>query len=279
MLPVDPLKNIQDAWLLMLLRFRAWYLPETSQTKEWKFRPVAEAIRSCRSTLMDDAEGMLVAYRKNPNNGDMVGPSAAMPVMLTATAVVDMPPDASQLLGTPYLVDAAYGDKSVRVRVVPTAVRAQMAFFSTNPHDARSLAGQFCTYLADDWTRKVNVEFAIGNGYHDKFKFIVFDNNVMPAAIPSEALNLTIFTVDVTLVGYVPQVLGLELDGENSVHMPYNPDGSENNSFDPVTGVPTQPLVPPNGEVVIQADQFDEQHTRILADRDTGSITVQKIRD
>lgn len=73
------------------------------------------------------ARGMLAAYRKNLNDGSAVGTSS-FSVLLTATAVVDMPPDASQLMGVPYFVESILNDALVKIRVVPQAVRAQVAF-------------------------------------------------------------------------------------------------------------------------------------------------------
>lgn len=66
-MPKDSLKCIQDAWYKMLVDFRAWYMPETVQTDEWKQRNISTAIKSCPSRLMDDSESMLAEYRKSQN--------------------------------------------------------------------------------------------------------------------------------------------------------------------------------------------------------------------
>ena len=58
-LPKDSLKCIQDAWYKLLVDFRAWYMPETIQTDEWKKRDIRIAIKSCPSRMMDDSEAML----------------------------------------------------------------------------------------------------------------------------------------------------------------------------------------------------------------------------
>ncbi|MCG2572029.1 hypothetical protein LVY74_00450 [Acinetobacter sp. ME22] len=270
-MPHDPLKAIQNAWVHMLLDFRAWMMPETQQIAEWKMRETVKAIRSCRAQLMDDSEGMVAAYRKNMNDGSTVGTSSFFPVLLTATAVVDMPPDASQLMGVPYFVEGVLNDTLVKIRVVPQAVRAQVAFYATNPHDARSVCSQLCTYLSDDWRRRIDVAFKLGSDIAEKFKFIVFDNTLSPNPVPSEATNISIFTVDVTLVGYVPHVLGLGAHGQDYVDYGY----------DPVTGIPLLGEI--NDGVVIQADQYDgtqketyTSHLQVNADKDTGEITVTK---
>lgn len=271
-MPHDPLKAVQNAWVHMLLGFRSWMLPETQQVAEWKMRETAKAIRSCRAQLMDDSEGMLMAFRKNPNDGSTTGTSSFLPVLLTATAAVDMPPDASQLLGVPYFVDTVINDTLARIRVVPQAVRAQVAFYATNPHDARSISSQLCAYLSDDFRRRINVKFKLGGNVTDEFRFIVFDNTLMPTHVPNEASNISIFTVDVTLIGYVPHVVGLGANGQDYVDYGYDPD----------TGIPLAGSI--NDKVVVTADEFEgtkigeyNSHLQVHADIGTGEITVKKV--
>lgn len=267
--PYDPLKAIQNAWVHFLLDFRAWFFPETEQTAEWKMRPLAQAIRSCPARMMDDSEAMIAEWRKNPND-TKTGATASMPVMLTATAMVDMPPEASQLVGTPYAVEAMIQGQIAQVRVVPKAIRAQIAFYATNPHDARAVCDQICTYATDDTRRKLDVEFSLGGDVKDKYKFIIFENTLYPSPAVGEALNLSIFTVDVTLVGYVPQVIGLGAQGENYIDHGYDQYGT-----------------PQRGEhdfkVIVQSDMYeqdnDNAHTRIKTDPNTGETTVERIDD
>lgn len=266
-IPIDPLKAIQDAWFKRLIDFRSWYMPETSQTAEWKSRQVGNAIKSCPSRLMDDSESMLVEYRKSQNAPVAGGATAFMPIMLTATAMVDQPPNTSQLLSVPYFTEVLINDELVKIRLIPKTVRAQIAFYATNAHDARSVCDQVCAYFSDELKRRFEVAFAVGGTTKVPMNFTVFDNELFPSPVPSEAINLSIFTVDVQLIGYVPQVLGLGNPFETTTGNGYNPDGS----------AVDQP--PVNDLVVIQADQFDTEHLRVLADRETGDITVEKIVD
>lgn len=267
-LPSNSLKSIQDAWLHLLLRFKSWYFPESILTKDWKERPALKAIRSCKARLMDDSEGMLADFSKNKNDPNKTeGSSAYLPIMLTATAAVDMPPDLSQLIGVPYFVSGEKDGKEIRIRVIPSAVRCQIAFYSSNSNDTRSVCQQFCAFLNDDNMRRIDVEFEIGVGIKDTFRFTVFENNLLPSAVPVEASNLSIATVDVTLVGYIPQVIGLGAVGEDKISTGYDNQGRPNETAK--DGM--------NGEVVVQADQYDEHHTRIIADKETGKVTIEKI--
>ena len=97
--------------------------------------------------------------------------------------------------------------------------------------------------------------------------FTILENQLFPSPVPSEAINLSIFTIDVQLIGYLPQILGLGGQHDNNTDNGYNPDGS-------AVEKPLQNLV------VIQADKFAEDgHTRVIANKDTGAITVENIHD
>ena len=242
-------------------------MPETIQTDEWKKRDIRTAIKSCPSRMMDDSEAMLAEYRKSQNADVDGGATAFMPIMLTATAMLDQPPDTMQLLPMPYFVPVVIGDKQVQIRLIAKTVRAQLAFYATNSHDARSVCDQFCTFVQNEDKRRFQVPFDMGMNHIQKSTFTILENQLFPSPVPSEAINLSIFTIDVQLVGYAPQIIGLGGPNDNTTGNGYNPDGS-------VVDKPIQDLV------VIQADQFTvDGHTRVLADRETGDITVERIDD
>lgn len=87
--PNDSLKCIQNAWYKQLVNFRAWYMPETQLTADWKLRAIGNAIKACPSRMMDDSEAMLSEYRKSQKHEEES--KVLLPVMLTATALTDQP--------------------------------------------------------------------------------------------------------------------------------------------------------------------------------------------
>lgn len=87
--PNDSLKCIQNAWYKQLVNFRAWYMPETQLTADWKLRAIGNAIKACPSRMMDDSEAMLSEYRKSQKHDEVS--KVLLPVMLTATALTDQP--------------------------------------------------------------------------------------------------------------------------------------------------------------------------------------------
>lgn len=264
--PISSLECVQDAWTKVLADFRAWCKAETLHTRAWKHRPFKEAIAGCRASMVDDAEAMLASWRKNENTDVEDGGTAFIPVMLTATAVATQPPEISQIIGRPYWTDVLINtdgeDKIVQMRTIPKAIRAQVVYISTNPHDAQSISDQFCAYMTDDAKRKFPVFY---NGFAEPFEMTVLDNSLFPDIVPTEAKNLSMVSIDVTMIGLVPQLHDQDTD------VGFNPETGDLNS-DYVHDY----------KVVITADLQDQdttQHHQVNADPDSGDITVTEIID
>lgn len=238
------LKCIQDAWVHRLFDFKSWFIPESIQTNDWKNRTASQSIRSCRAGIIDDAEAMLTAYRKNPNTA-ITGDSAYIPIMLIATALVDQPPSVSALMNVPYFNDVLINNKLCKLRMINMSVRTQIAFFATNPDDARSVCQQFCSYMMDDTRRKFNISYELMDGFSDNFGAMVLENELFPAPVPLEQTNLSVFTVDATIVCSVPQVIPADGIGTTT---------NVDQGYDPNTGIPKTGVI--NNGVVVQADMY-----------------------
>jgi SAM-dependent methyltransferase len=74
--------------------------------------------------------------------------------------------------------------------------------------------------------RRISVPFDMGMGHIEKSTFTIVENQLFPSPVPSEAINLSIFTVDAQLIGYAPQIIGLGGPNDNDTGNGYNPDGS-----------------------------------------------------
>jgi len=251
-MPLSVREAFQKSWGNVLKDFREWLLPDTADLIHWKTRPLKEAIAACPSRMVDDAEVMLSEWRKNQNSND-TGMTSFLPVMLTAFDSVPSPPDASSIRGVPdwmpVILPQDPQKRMVRMRTIPIAVRAQIAIFTDNPHSALMFASQFCAYLTSETKRVMTLTVNVGDGITDDCEFVVLDNSLYPSKVSSEAKNLTIFTVDVTLNGVITQVIGL--------------DGAENMQ-----------------KVVIEADISDTEnnsYVRWVADSVTGETWLQRL--
>lgn len=78
----------------------------------------------------------------------------------------------------PDFIETVIDEKRVKVRLVPTTVRAQIAFFATNPNDLRSVIGQFCAYMSSNDNRRFNVPFQQWNDHVFNSTFTVFENEL-----------------------------------------------------------------------------------------------------
>lgn len=272
-IPKSSRECVLDAWVNRIADFRAWCKPETQHAHNWKTRPFSQAVGGCRAQLVDDAEAMLTEWRINENADVEGGSTAFIPVMLTAIASIEVPPDVGQIMGVPYLLNSMIPndplEREVQLRTIPAAWRAQIAYFSTNPHDAQSIANQFCAYMTDDAKRRFQVSYDLGGGFVDQWDIMVLENNLFPSDAPNESKNMSIFTVDVTMIGLVPHVIGLGGDWDSVTDAGYNPltgeMGGDNGGQDPSLGL-----------LVVQAD-FDDENTRVVADPDTGDVTTEVI--
>lgn len=260
-IPLSTQERFQNAWGILLSRFRDWSMADTREFAHWKSRPIKEAIHACAGRMIDDAEAMLDQYRRNDNVKDTPGSTAILPVMLTAFEPMASIPDASSVRGVPYWLNIQVPTDpdltTARMRTIPTAIRAQVAFFTPTPHTAFSMASQFAAFLTDEYDRQLPLKVDLGGGITDTWQLTVLDNTLFPSRVPTEAKNLTIVTVDVTLAGLVPHVVGL---------------GGE---WDATTD-PVNTASPPPGPI-IEADVLTEGSAylvRWVADVETGETTL-----
>lgn len=262
----------------------------------WKTAPLKQAIMAAKSSMVDDAEAMLRAWSENQNAKDEQGTSAFMPVMTTAIASIQTPPEHEQVIGRSEWLDVVIPtdplQRLVKMRTMPSAFRCQIAFFCPDVHGAMMVANQFCLYFKNESKRTFGVDFEIGmhesKPIKDRWRFRVLDNSLYPDKAATDYQNLSIVTVDCTIVGDIPIVVGLGGDWDkvtDTVEIG-TPDG-----FDAVKGSHYEMLDPPAdnpknidelGEltlkdgVVHEADVYTKNakaHTKVTADEKTGEIS------
>lgn len=277
-LPKSSYECALDAWIKLLAEFRGWCHAETSHTLAWKKRPLNQSIAGCKHHLIDDVEKMLAEWRSN-TNASATGSTSFLPVMLTAVAPVLSPPDLSMVKGIPYWVDVTIPDdpdqRTVQLRTIPTALRAQVVYICTNPHDAASISNQFCAFMTDDLKRRFNVSYDLGAGLVSQWPMTVVENSLYPDLAPSDEKTLTIITVDVTFVGNVPQVVGLDDAVTGLTDNGIQPDGTVGGDNGSGGG---QHSVEERDGVVVLADVLNpSRHVRVDADPETGVRTVTEV--
>jgi len=270
-LPISARQSILDATVNLMAAFRAWCRPETEQIEQWRKRKFSEAVAACKSSMVDDVESMLASWRKQVNADVKAGGTAFIPVMLVAVSAAVQPPDVSMIFGVPYWVDVISNidgvDYQFQMRTIPKAMRVQMVYASTNPHDAQSLSDQFCAFFTDDMKRRFDVQYNLGKNPETQQDIIdinqmtIIENSLFPDIVPTDQKNLTIISVDFTMVGLVPQFALDDTDiGYDEFGMIGGTNGGQNN----------------NRDLVITADLHDQdtkRHFQVNADPNTGVIT------
>lgn len=290
------LECIQMAWAYRLRDFRQWCKPEGQAVYAWKTAPLKQAILACRSNMIDDAEAMLKAWVENSNhvkNPTHKGLSAFIPVMTTAIAAIQSPPEYEQVIGRSEWLNVVIPNdplqRVVQLRSIPSAFRCQIAFFCPDTHGAMMVANQFCLYWKNEAKRTFAVPFELGKVGNEKiidnWQFRVLDNSLYPDTALSDYKNLTVVTVDCTLVGDIPVVGGLggvwdEVTDtgetgtpEDWIKIPPSNDGYHH-YFSPIEGG-RKPIADLQ-KVVTEADVYDlaiGHKTELRANKDTGEIT------
>lgn len=264
-MPLSVREAFQKSWGNLLVNFREWLLADTADLHYWKTRPLKEAIAACPSRMVDDAEIMLSEWRKN-QNASVKGMTSFLPVMLTAFDAVPSAPDISSIRGVPDWMPVILPqdplNRMVRMRTIPIAVRAQIAVFTDNPHSALMFTSQFCAYLTSETKRILTITLPVGDGITDDCELVILDNSLYPSKVSTEAKNITIFTVDVTLNGVMTQVVGL------------------GGSWDANTDINGRPSTEDMQKVVVEADINDTEtglHVRWVADEETGETWLQTL--
>lgn len=272
---------VLDAWVHVLGDFRAWFKPETPHGMTWKQAPLGQSIKGVKAKLIDDVEKMVSEWRSNSNDSKD-GQTSKLPVLLTAVAETTAPPEISQVIGQPYWTDVIVPndpqERVVQMRTIPKAVRAQVVYITANPHDASSISDQFCAYMTDDNKRRFDVSYHLGGGLVSDFKMTVLENSLFPDSAPSEATNLTIITVDVTMIGLVPHVVGLGGDWDSSTDVGVDQSTGDVGGENAIGG--GQKPADQREAVVVQANLHDEEigrHNRVDADPLTGEITDTEV--
>lgn len=288
---LSPLESMQKAWAYKLRDFRQWCSP-SGQTaiRDWKTRRLEAAIIVSKTNMIDDAEAMLKAIAERDNAQSVgklhAGMSVSLPVMITAISTIENPPDRDIVIGQSQWVNVVIPSdpmqRAVQMRTTPVAYRAQIAFFASSSHAASAIANQFVNFWKHEGKRTFSVGYEIGYAgksiIRDNWDFRVVENTLFPDKADVNLPDVYVVTVDCTIVGVEPTVVGLGAYGDDITDTG-EPDGSIPPGLPPIPGtrLPEDEL----GKFVIEADVFDDvadSQVRIAIDPDTRVITETKIK-
>lgn len=212
-------------------QFYRLLVPTTRPMQAYVERGLARSIAWAPARMVDAAEEMLGSWRRNDTSPQPSKP-AELPVILVGMAKDYMPTTADY---TRQMADRQMimipGDPKERLfglRTVAGDLRAQVAIFASDEPTAKSLASQFLLFLDGSARRRFSARHAFA-GMGLDWPVQIEAPDVPASAVATEAKNLTILVIDLTLKASVPLLdhpkPGEPNDGKGTDGDPADPHG------------------------------------------------------
>lgn len=200
------LEPVKDAFGQFMGRFYSEIVPTTKPLTPYIARGLSKAIVWAPSRMVDSAEEMLAAWQRNDTDSATTRP-ADMPVMIVSMARDYTPTgrDYTRQIADAELVMVP-GDEKERafgLRAIAGDVRAQIAIFAQDEPTARSLAAQFLLFLDAAPNRRFTARYTFAGEQMD-WPVQVESTDSPAMSIGTEAKNLTILAIDLTLKATIP---------------------------------------------------------------------------
>lgn len=186
--------------------FYASIVPTTKALEGYVTRGLASSIVWAPGRMIDATEEMLSSWQRNDTDGAATKP-ANMPVIIVAMAKDYTPTgrDFTHQIAESVLVMIP-GDEKERVfgvRAIAGDIRAQIAIFAHDEPTARSLAAQFLLFLDVAPNRRFTARYNFAGESMD-WPVQVESPDAPAMSIQTEAKNLTILAIDITLKAEIP---------------------------------------------------------------------------
>ena len=198
----DPVKK---AFGSFLASYYAGIVPTTLPLQEYVARGLALSVVRAPERMVDAAEDMLEKWQRH-DAGTETRP-VQLPVIIFALSKDHTPTGrdygrqvADQVIVT---IPDDPKERAFGLRALAADIRAQVVFFSHDEPSARSLAAQFLLFLDATANRRFTARYTFA-GFPLDWPVQVESPELPAVAVQTEAKNLTILAVDVTLKAEVP---------------------------------------------------------------------------
>jgi hypothetical protein len=241
--------QIRAAWGLYMNRWFAELYANTKAVELYRQKPFAQAVMWAPSRMIDAAQDMLAAYRKNVNAPE--GTNAMFPIVLMA---VD-----ENFMGT----GADWGGDHIARRLLQINEggswygyqhsmmdqRLQVVIIGSEGASTKSLAAQLATFIKRPSNRHFKASYAFGE-YSIPAPITLETNRIDWMDVKTDLKNIKILAADIMLKCTMP-VLDAPADGEPN-------DGTQNN---------------PPGYPVVQEVQHDDTTAKVRSNGTDDGIT------
>lgn len=199
---------------------------------EYCRRPFKYAVMLAPARMIDMAEDLLAKYLRADIQKDFGSSTRPhnLPVILVAFAR-DVTPTGRdygrQIANADYMSfpDDEKG-RVFKVRTVASDVRVQCAIFASDEPTARSIAAQFLLFVDAVENRRFWVDYEYA-GFRVRYPAQLETTEALAPLTPTEANNLTVLAVDLTLKCTIPLISGPK-EGE-----PHDGKGIPGDEYDP----------------------------------------------
>lgn len=213
-------------------RFFDQLAPTTKPMAEYCRRPFKYAVMLAPARMIDMAEDLLAKYLRADIQKDFGSNTRPhnLPVIIVAFAR-DVTPTGRdygrQIANADYMSfpDDEKG-RVFKVRTVASDVRVQCAIFASDEPTARSIAAQFLLFVDAVENRRFWVDYEYA-GFRVRYPAQLETTEALAPLTPTEANNLTVLAVDLTLKCTIPLISGPR-EGE-----PHDGKGIPGDEYDP----------------------------------------------
>lgn len=225
---LDPVKASLGVFMGL---FYSSVVPNTKPLNEFVIRGLAKSIVWAPTRMVDAAEEMLASWQRNDTDGGPTKPPK-LPVIIVAMARDYTPTgrDYTRQVADSQMVMIP-GDAKERafgVRTMAGDVRAQIVVFASDEPTARSLAAQFLLFLDAAPNRRFTAKYPFA-GLNLDWPVQIESPDSPAMSIQTEAKNLTILAIDITLKVEIPLFdapkPGEPNDGKGTPGDPLDPAG------------------------------------------------------
>jgi hypothetical protein len=185
--------------------FYSGLVATTRPMQEFVNRGLSKSIAFAPARMVDSAEDMLRAWLKADKDAQTSPP--LLPAIIVALAKDYTPTgrDFTRQVADRMMVTLP-GDEKERIfglRAIAGDVRAQIVIFASDEPSARSIASQFLLYIDETMHRRFYARWRFA-GIESAWPVQLETPDVPATSIASEAKNLTILALDVTLKAEIP---------------------------------------------------------------------------
>lgn len=200
------LQPVKTAFGQYMTGFYESIVPTTKSLQEYVARGLAKSMVWAPERMVDAAEDMLAAWYKNDTDDAATQPPK-LPVVIVAMAKDYIPTGRDYTRQVSELVDITLPDdvkeRYFKVRTIDGDVRAQIAIFAQDEPTAKSIASQFLLYIDEMPHRRFDARYTFA-GQNLDWPVQIESTDAPAMNIQTDAKNLTILAVDITLKAHIP---------------------------------------------------------------------------